>query len=351
MVTPAPSGVSTIGFEATIGDLVASTDGADANIALRSLRTSLGMGQMGAAVLELGPFGVRAPSAGDPVRVSLDVGEGSTLVFTGEVGIVQASTLGLRIVADTPLARLARMDVEAAFEGQNLAAIAADLLDRAGLEKGKIAEGPVFGSYILRRGPRAWRHLLNLAELCGLDLWCDPEGKVQLQAPADVQGDRIFSWGVDLLELELRRGPLYPDGVVAWGEGAASSKGQDRAHWLPVDLGPVEATAAVEEEKGELSAKPGAKSDAPRHLRCAALRSGEAVKAAALGVAKARAARPLAGFVRVPGALDLSPGMGILIKDLPEDHGLVSFTTNPLRLRAVHHWLDAASGLYTRLEV
>lgn len=345
------SRLATIGFEATIGDLIASTDARAANVSLRALQTSLGMGLLGRAVLDLSPFGVAAPAIGDPVAIELDAGDGATLVFTGEVGAVLPSTLGMRIIADSPLSRLARLDVEAAYEGQSLGAIVAELLDKAGLEAGEIGDGPTFPSYVLRRGPRAWRHILNLASLCGLDLWCDPEGKVQLQPPSDPEVTRTFTWGADLLELELKSSAIYPDGVEIWGEGSASSKGEEKGHWLAVDLASVSGTAAVEDKDGTLTAKPDAKGVTSSLLRSGALRTGESVKASATAIAKLRAARPVTGFVLAPGAIDVAPGDWIDFEDIPDDHALVTFVTNPLRVRAVHHQLDATSGLRTRLEL
>lgn len=351
MVTPGAPQVANIGFNARIGALVASTDARASTASLRRLQTRLGFGELGRAVLELSPFGLTAPAVGDPVEIELDVGEGAERVFTGVVGAVTASSLGLRVIADCPLAALARLQVEEVWEGQTLGDVAQALLERAGIEVGEIETGPTLGRLMLRRGPRAWRHLLDLAELAGLELGCGPDGRASLKAPAPPEARRTLRWGADLLDLQITATALSPDGVEVRGEGAASSAGEERAHWLPVDLSSVSARAAVIEQEGGLSAKAGATAESPRWILNGALRSGEAVKAAADGFASARAARPWVGYALSPGAVDLAPGDGFEVKDLPNDHALSPYVTSPLRARAIQHDLDAATGLRTRLEL
>lgn len=346
-----PAGVTVqLGFRVQLGRRVASHDPRLGAIALRALRTELRVGSLGRAVLELSPF-TEAPAVGEPVAVELDSGAGLQRVFTGAVSGVEPSALGLRVVVESPLGRLARLEVEASWEGQPVDAVVKALLQQAQLQVGEVDRGPALGAYAVRRGPRAWRHLLTLAELGGLEVWCDAEGRAQVKVPAPPVVARRVHWGVDLLDMSVRAAPLYPDGAEIWGEGAASRSGDTKAHWLPVDLSPMGGRAAVQPADSGLAVRAGTLGQAPLRLRSGALRSQDAAQASATAVATVRAARPLTGWVLVPGAVELGCGDGVQVKGLPAGHALAQVVAAPLRVRGVVHTLDATAGLTTRLEV
>jgi hypothetical protein len=183
--------------------------------------------------------------------------------------------------------------------------------------------------------------------LCGADLFTDGDGKVNLAVPKSGSSDHSFRFGETVLAMELRRAPAAFDGVEVWGEGAASTKGTDKAHWLSTDLSGVSGKASIDSGGAPQS------SSGTRTLRVSdgAIRSGGVAQDTATAWAKALASHWLEGTIEVFGAPEVEPGDLIEITDLPREHGATKLLEGHLlRVRAVRHTLDRDRGLRTRLE-
>lgn len=234
-MTPRSSGPGRVGGFAQVGAARASTSPRGAERVLRGVRTALTVGDgVGTAVLELAPLGP-LPTLGEPLELDLDAGAGPERVFTGRVGAVRLSAGSLCVIGEDARAVLAHLDLCAAYADTTPGQIAADLARRAGVSVGELAAGPELGQVALHRGPRALRHLGELARLCGLDLAVDREGKLRLLEPGPAAPVQTFVWGESLLDFDLGRA-WVADGQRVIGEGAGSAEGAERAHWLPADL-------------------------------------------------------------------------------------------------------------------
>lgn len=341
--------VLTVDYSIQVGGLRASASDPLASASLIQARVDRGMdGHVGRALLRLHPFEQDLPAPGDPVTIELDGGEGAATVFTGEVSLARVTAQGLEVLAADGLSRAGQHEVEGLFEEQTVGAIVKDLLGRAGAEPGEIEDGPTLPRVALHAGVRALQHLRALAELASLDLWTDGEGKVHLAAPAEGGADESLTWGETLLALDLCQAAAAPDGWAVWGEGAAGTKGKDRAHWLATDLSNVKGSAAITREGAGWKVEAGA-AGARSTRRCLGLvRSAELAEALARAAATARAARPVLGTLDALGAPSLEPGQRIAVSGLPADHASGALADRPLRVRAVRHTLDGR-GLLTRL--
>ncbi|HVE85586.1 MAG TPA: contractile injection system protein, VgrG/Pvc8 family [Myxococcales bacterium] len=333
--------------EIHVGSVTASTTPRREDRALIRLVSELGMGGAGGrCVLEIAGPSLEPPAPGDPVTVAFGDGQSSTTVFTGEVRQVTRTAVSLRVTAVDGLARLARVDVEAAYEGKTAGAIVQDVLSQAGVDAGTVHDGPTFPSYLLHRGPRALRHLQRLAELCGADLYADGDGKICFATPEDQGAEHTFKYGEHILQLSLENTPPAFDSVVAWGEGAASAKGAGKEHWLISDLSSVSGKAAVG-ERGTVMA--GQEGDRPLQIFDGAVRSGEAAQEVARARAAAVASRAVRGFLVVLGEPSVFPGDTVTIEALPA--GRPAPPGPPMRVRRVRHTLEAAGGFTTRMEL
>ncbi len=321
-----------------------TSDRVDAH--LLRLRSELTMDGVGVAHVVLAPGDYALPVIGEEVSIVLDNGGGATNVFRGDVRELDCAALELRVAVCGGLGALAWIECSRAFEHAKAGDIARALVDDAGATAGTIEAGPRFPSYVLHRGPSALEHLRRLARLCGVDVFEDGEGKVHFAGPESKGTRHTFNVREHVLELTAARALPSRAGATVWGEGAASTKGSERAHWLPKDLASV---SAVENSK-----EPGSRTMS-REARSAwvsdgAVRTGEVAESIAKAQARARAARAVRGAVTVSGAPKVVPGDAIVLEGLPREHPAIDLLDGAeLRARRVEHALGAR-GFVTRVE-
>ena len=339
MHTPTPTASITIAGQQLGGSATA--------LLPRQIRCELGMDGVGrCSIAVIIPVGARLPAPGATLQLALGQGGATTPVFTGEVDSVRLTALGATVSASDALARLAHTFGAGAYEGHHPGQIARDLIEQAGASAGAIDDGPALGSYVLFPGLSLLAHLRRLAELCGASLFADRTGAVRFIAADTVGATHRFHLGVDVLAVDLAHAPSPRSGVDVWGEGAAGTQGETKAHWLPDALDGVTGGA-------DLDAPPVFAS--PPALRRSFVRDGSLRSAAAAAdAARGRAAaltRPLCGTLDVIGAPQVAPGDLIELTGMPGEHPLVALLAlGRLRVRRVRHRLDTARGFTTRME-
>ncbi|HWN67963.1 MAG TPA: hypothetical protein VNM90_10000 [Haliangium sp.] len=354
----------TIGYDVSIGSQRFTNTGSGDRRPLLGIESDIGLGGApGWCLLHLGDISWADPQLGDAVTVSLDAGDGATDVFTGEVAEVSQRADALWVLAHDGLSKMARVEVESAYEEVTAGFIVSDLVDQAGAEPGEIEDGPSLPSYVVHRGPRALHHAQRLAELCGAELGCDGSGKIHFRRPQSGSAAHRLVWAEDLVEIDV--GPRAPvrDSFAVWGEGAAGSQGAERGHWLPTDLSGVSGQAAVQpgapDQAGSVTA--GSTGALVHTVVAGALRSGEAAGDVASARAQLLALRPLAGHAVALGRPAVQPGEWVDLVDVPaggaggaggpgSGPGGRSTRTLTLRVRRVSQQLTVAGGLLTRLE-
>ena len=332
-------------YTVRLGDAVASSTASESRRQLLRLQVVLDMdGPVAACTVELADAASPPPAIGDAVSVELDGGDGLQTVFTGTVAEAAAHATGQRIVAHGHFAPLGAREVEAAYDSVAADFIVKDLLDQAGATAGTVAAGPDLAAWTLQRSPTALGHLRRLALLCGADLYADGRGAIHCAVPRSGAADHRFTFGENILRLQLaRRVPAF-DSIEVWGEGA--DQGADKAHWLSTDLAQVSAKASVAADGSVQTGKLGQR---PLRLREGALRSGAAAEAVAKAWATRVAAGRVEGSVEVFAAPKVCPGDLVGIDKLPDDHPAATLLDGPLRVRSVRHELDRQRGAITRL--
>jgi hypothetical protein len=336
-----------IAFKIGLGGL--DIGSAKTSAQLLRLRVELTMdGAGGRSSVVLAATDFATPKLADKLTISLDGGDGSVDVFTGEVDGVTATADEVRVTATDGLSKLGRLEFDEVFEKQTAGKIVRAILDAAGLTAGTVADGPAFPSYVLHRGPRALQHLQRLAEQCGVDVFTDGAGKVHFAGPDKAGKSHTFRAREHILAMRLDRVTPGHDGVVVWGEGAAGTKGEAKSHWLADDLAGVSGKAAV---GADGKAQKGSAGKRPRSVFDGAVRTGQVAGDLAAARALACASRQIRGHIEVLGAPAVVPGDTVkldnfsdgmhAIKDLAGDAGL--------RVRLVRHSLDADSFI-TRME-
>jgi hypothetical protein len=336
-----------IPYEVHVGSAKAS-NGTQGDLVVLSLWTELTMdGAGGRCAVELAMTSATPPKPGDAVTVSLGDDGGSKPVFTGEAQRVAISPTTVTVHGVDGISRLASLEVETAYEKTAAGTIAKELIQKAGLTAGKVDDGPKLPSYVLHREPKALRHLQRLAEACGCDLYTDGDGKVHFARPKAGGADHTFVYGEQVLDLAFEAGAPAHDGVVVWGEGAGSTKGEDKNHWLVGDLSSVSGKASID---AKFTVKPGSAGKSPLTVKDGATRAG----ADAADQAKARmawlAARPVRGSLSVLGNPAVKPGDLVKIDKLPQSHAASALVSGKvLRVRRVRHALGTKQGFITRM--
>ncbi len=339
-----------LSYAIALGGQQVSNDAARSERLLLSLDVMLDMaGAGGACELRLGDPGGTLVNPGDAVTVDLDTGAGAQRVFTGRVDRVQLDATAQTVRACDGLRELARLEVDAAYEDVRTDFVVKDLLGRAGLTVGTVAPGFKLASLYLKREGGALRHLLQLARWCGADLYTDGTGKVHFTTPAEAGGTHSFRFTENVLRLDLQAVPPRWDGLEVYGEGAAASRGADKAHWLAKDLSGVAGKAALDAQ-GQVTA--GRSGPHAQRWVLGAVRSAEAAGQVAQAHLRALAARWLRGSVEVFGEPAVMPGDTVALQGIPEGHALAALLRGPhkLRVRGVRHRLTRQSGLVTRME-
>lgn len=334
-------------FKVQIGSALASSTASESQRQLLQLRVDLDMdGPSAYCFIELADG--TPPAPGDAVEVKLDAGDGMQAVFTGIVACVEAGATGQTILAHGAFALLGQSEVEGAYESVSADFIVKDLIGKAGATAGTVAKGPDLAAWAVHRGPTALGHLRHLAMLCGAGLFADGAGKIHCAAPKTGSADHSFKFGETITHLAVQKIAPAFDSVEVWGEGAASAKGADKAHWLSTDLSGVSAKAAVAADGTVQAGKLGAR---PLRLREGALRSGEAVEAVAKAWAASLAARLVRGSLEVFAAPKVLPGDLVTITGLPDGHAAAGLLGQGqvLHVRGVRHVLDRQRGALTRL--
>jgi hypothetical protein len=343
----------TIAYDVSIGSLRFTNTGTGERRPLLGIESEVGLGGApGRCLFHLGDISWADPQIGEAVSVSLDAGDGATSVFTGEVAEVSQRSDALWVWAYDGLAKMARVEVESAYEEVTAGFIVSDLVDQAGAEAGEIEDGPSLPSYVVHRGPRALHHALRLAELCGAELGSDGTGKVHFRRPQSGAAAHRLVWAEDVVEIDLGPRAAVRDSFAVWGEGAAGTQGAERGHWLPTDLSGVSGQAAVQpgatpDEAGSVSS--GSTGALVHTVVAGALRSAEAAGDVASARAQLLALRPLVGHALALGRPAVQPGDWVELADLPAGGG-GSGRTLTLRVLRVSQQLSIGRGLLTRLE-
>jgi phage protein D len=242
-----------------------------------------------------------ASAPGDAGHIKAGYADASAdVVFTGRVETVRYGLDGItRLGAATGAALLARLRINQAYEQLTAGDIVRDLASKASIETDAVEDGATYAFYAIDDRRSAWEHIAALARKSGFRAFLSAEGKLNFR-PVEAGGAvQIFSYGQDVLALELTHAVAAASGVTMVGEGAAGSNGSDAWSWLLKDA------SAATAQAGE---------GAPALLRAdASLRSLDASQAAADAIAAAVSGATLGGWLLTAGAPAVSVGSTIEI--------------------------------------
>lgn len=179
-----------------------------------------------------------AINPGDPMTIELAVGDRSNKVMKAEVQSINTSIGQTVISGTTGKQKLANTRLNQIYENRSLLQIVKDLASQADVETGDIATGSTYSYFVVHESKSLLRHTQELAIRDGLDLYFDTENKLTLKAFEKSSADHTFHYGIDILDLQLRKHQPTSNHLMVYGESPSSNQGPSTWHWLAKDLMP-----------------------------------------------------------------------------------------------------------------
>jgi hypothetical protein len=266
--------------------------------------------------------------AGDPITIQLTSGEVSDTVMTAEVQSIKSSFGQTVIEGRTGMQKLAGARLNQVYENQSLNQIVSDLASQIGIEIGEIGTGSTYSYFVVHESRNVLQYIRELAMREGMDVYFDTQNKLNVKKFNKTSADHTFSFGVDILDLQLLNHQMSSEHIAVYGESPSSNQGTDTWHWIAKDLSPFQG------ESGQ-----GVKTLA---LQDSAIRTKDAadtLAASRLGVIKAHSTR---GRLKILGNPKVKLADAIQIKNAekPELNGL-------FKVSSVRHVLNKQEGYVT----
>lgn len=281
--------------------------------------------------LVFGNVGSFRPARDDEMKIELGYADNGGLkqVMTGKVATVEPNLTTTRVVGYTSADALLRTFVEQTYESKTAGAIVRDLADQAGVDVATVEDGINFPAYVVDGRRSVYAHMRDLAELCGLDLYINPDGELVFEKFINGKIVHVFEYAKHIVALDVLRTPPLAGLVEAWGESPAGSRGEDAWAWLTTDF-------SGSRGKGG--------SGALQLLERPALRTREAARTAAGAALTRIQRRALRGELVTIGRPEVKLGDAIRLREMPDD-ALNTF----FQVRSVTHRITKLGGFTTTI--
>ncbi|WP_322748767.1 MULTISPECIES: hypothetical protein [unclassified Frankia] len=297
------------------------------------LRVELGMaGAADRVTLAMGQVGSFRPEVGQRLDVALGYtdGEDPQQVTTTTIVDTAPDLRTRRVVGHGGAEALLHTRFDRTFEASTAGAIATELAGAAGVAVAQVDGGITFPAYVVDARRSAYRHIGELAALCGFDRYVDEQGRLVFAVFTGGRASHVFEYGRHILDLRMDRRPPHATRVTAVGESPGASRGEHSWAWLAKDLAPYTGTAG---------------SGATTLLvERSVLRTASAAQQAAQAALTELTRGSTVGEVLVTGAPQVRLGDAVRISGTPQ-RGM----DGTYQVRSVTHHLRKDSGFRTRI--
>jgi phage protein D len=267
------------------------------------------------------------PSVGDEAAIELGYSDGLAQVIRGKVVSVESGLTSTRVIGHSPASSLLRYFYDNTYQGKKSGQIVSDLAGQAGVAVASAQDGTAFPAYVIDGRQSAYRHMRDLADLSGFDLYINWEGKLVFEAYAGGKIVHVLEYSKHIIELEVQHSEPQARSVEAWGESPGGGKSALAWSWLTKDF---------------LSSKGSAGEGTPKLLvERSSLRTAEAAQAAAAATHTNVQRQAVRGRLLVQGAVQIRLGDAVLLVGVGED------LDKTYQVRAVTHRLTKSGGFTT----
>jgi len=329
-----PKNMLTPAYKLTIGKKLVDTTQEPKASTVTELRVELDMdAPADRLLLVLGQVNGLKPATDDQAIVELGYADdtgGLQQVITGSVVTVEPGLTTNRVVAHTAAHTLLRSFTDKTFESKTAGEIVQELCSDASVDVEQADDGISFPAYVVDGRRNFFRHMSDLADLCGFDLYFNSHGKLVFQKFQSGNNLHTFEFAKHVVELKVVREPALAESVQAFGESPTSTQGESSTFWLTKDFG---------------NSKGSAGSGSPELLlERSALRTSDAAQTAADSAEKEIQRRTLRGWVLALGRPQVQLGDAIKFQSMPD-----STLNTTFQVRSVVHSITKYGGFTTRV--
>jgi hypothetical protein len=190
-------------------------------------------------------------AVGDQVKLDLGHDGEEETVFTGAVETVRPAISGVVVRVLGTTHDLLNLRTSTTYVNQSVGSIAGDLIGQAGLSTGTVEDGPMLPRYVVDRALSGYRHLKDLADRLGYELYADRDGNIMFHplgpaANLDALGGALgaavggllaagaesYAFGQQLLSAATGWRDIAWGTVEVGGESPMSGQGETTEHWL-----------------------------------------------------------------------------------------------------------------------
>lgn len=283
--------------------------------------------------LTLGNVGGLKAIRDDTATIELGYADNGGLnqVITGDVESVNERITSTRVVGYTAARSLLRTFVNQTFESKTAGAIVRDLAGRASVDVDAVDDGISFPAYTVDGRRNIYRHMRDLADLCGFDLYINADGKLTFEKFIGGHTIHVFEFKKHIIAADALHADRAAGSIEAWGESPTGSQGDDAWGWLTKDF----------------SGSKGAAGSGDPHLLLErpVLRTADAASAAADALNTLIDRETIRGRVLSVGRSEVKLGDAIALRAMPDDSLNASY-----QVRAVKHRITKLGGFTTLVE-
>ncbi|MCZ7627055.1 MAG: hypothetical protein M5R38_15935 [Candidatus Methylomirabilis sp.] len=197
--------------------------------------------------LVLGNVGRFRPGREDEAKIELGYADngGFTQVMTGTVVRVEPNLKTIRVAGHSAAEKLLRTFVEQTYEDKTAGAIVRDLADKGGVDVAAAEDGINFPAYVVDGRRSVHRHMRDLAELCGFDVYINADGKLVFEKFIGGKTVHVFEFAKHIIELEADKSNPHAGRMETFGESRAGQNGDESWAWLTKDFSGAKGQAGV----------------------------------------------------------------------------------------------------------
>lgn len=270
--------------------------------------------EMAAAVTPQSPTVALA----DTGSLALGYGDETTQpVFTGAVTGIRHGLGVQQIRMTNGGGALARLRINQSFEQQTAGDIVGALADLAAVTTATVEAGADYPFYVLSDEQSVYRHVAELARQNNFAAWFTLDGALSFAPLAEGDPAAAFTYGDNLLALQMNEAPPAFDAATVIGEGAAGSQGAKAWSWL------VKEPAAVTGSAGDGAVQ--------RLLSAPGLRTGHLAQSTATSLVNLPGMGKVSGRLLAIGAPTVTVGSTIEIAGAPQPLANGRFLVHRLR--------------------
>ncbi len=318
-------------YKLTIGDKIVDTTDEPQASTVVALVVDLDLAAPADSfTLTLGQVGGFQPQRDDDAKIELGFEDELTQVMLGKVLTADNGLTTRRVIGHGAARLLLAASATETFLSLTAGQIVERLAERAAVPVERAEPGITFPAYVIDGRRNLYRHLHDLADLCGFDLYINSAGKLVFAPFRSGNAIHIFEFGKQIIELEMEQRPPLAGQVQVFGESAGGGQGDNAWAWLTKDFSGLKGT--------------GGDAQPVLLLEQAVARTGEAAQAVAEAAFTRLTRQRLRGTLLSTGQPKVKLGDAIELRDLPD-----AAANGTFQVRRVRHSIDKTRGFTTRI--